>query len=115
MINELSQLRIDQTETSAKITGSSGRILGVYSSSDQSNTKPSKEDSSTPPVAQWQGDQLVTVVQGSRGGKTTRMYSVSSDARQLNVTTRIENPRFSQSVTYQLVYDLAPAGGDASQ
>jgi len=110
MINELSQLRIDQTETSAKISGSSGRVLGVYSSSDQSNSKPSKEDSSMPPVAQWQGDQLVTVVQGSRGGKTTRTFYLSSDSRQLNVNTRVENPRFSQPVTYQLVYDLAPAG-----
>jgi hypothetical protein len=155
LTNDLSQLIIEQTASSAKVTGDSGRVLAVYSATDSSPAKPSassassptssssnstsnasggpssggsssnagstsgsrdssgdNESASAPPAAQWQGAQLVSVTQGRREGvSTTRTYELSPDGKQLYVTTKIENPRFKNPVTYRLVYDPAPSGG----
>lgn len=128
--NNHSQLTIEQTATSAKVTGESGEVLAMYTSEDSSKpnspgpsagsqTSPASSDSngssadssSTPPVAQWQGTQLVAVTPGRRQGSTTRTYELSPDSKQLYVTTKIDNPRFKNPVTFRLVYDPAPSGG----
>ncbi|HEY4708850.1 MAG TPA: hypothetical protein VIH46_01640 [Candidatus Acidoferrales bacterium] len=128
--NNLSQLTIEQTATSAKVTGESGEVLAMYTSEDSSKpnspgpsassqTSPTSSDSngssadssSTPPVAQWQGTQLVAVTPGRRQGSTTRTYELSPDSKQLYVTTKIDNPRFKNPVTFRLVYDPAQSGG----
>jgi len=110
-MNEFSQLTIEQTATSAKVTGSSARVLAVYSSSDASKSNSSNSESSeeenAPAAAQWKGDQLVAVTQGRRGGSTTRTYELSPDGKQLYVTTKMDNPRFQQPVTFRFVYDPA--------
>jgi hypothetical protein len=136
-MNDLSQLTIEQTASSAKVTGDSGRVLAIYSAADSSkasSTSPSSassssssessgsrgsasssddsESASAPPVAQWQGAQLVAVTPGRReGSKTTRKYEMSPDGKQLFVTTKMESPRFKNPVTFRLVYDPAPSGG----
>jgi hypothetical protein len=49
-INDLSQLTIEQTASSAKVTGESGRVLAVYSATDSSKSNsasPSSASSST--------------------------------------------------------------------
>ncbi|MGD0957687.1 MAG: hypothetical protein ABR953_12800 [Candidatus Acidiferrales bacterium] len=110
-MNEFSQLTIEQTATSAKVAGSSGRALAVYLNSDASKSNSSNsgnsEDENAPAVAQWKGDQLVAVTQGRRGGSTTRTYELSPDGKQLYVTTKMDNPRFQQPVTFRFVYDPA--------
>jgi len=118
--NELSQLTIEQTASSAKVTGSSGRVLALYSSTDTpksdsststsgtSNNSGNSENENAPAVAQWQDSQLVATMQGRRGGSTRRTYQLSPDGKQLYVITKIDNPRFQQPVTYRLVYD--PSG-----
>jgi hypothetical protein len=110
-MNEFSQLSIDQTASSAKVTGSSGRVLALYSSGGASKSNSSdsgnSEEENAPAAAQWQGSQLVAVTQGRRGGSTTRTYELSPDGKQLYVTTKMDNPRFQQPVTYRLVYDPA--------
>jgi hypothetical protein len=110
-MNEFSQLTIDQTASSAKVTGSSGRVLAVYPSSDaskgDSSNSGNSEEENAPAAAQWQGSQLVAVMQGRRGGSATRTYELSPDGKQLYVTTKMDNPRFQQPVTYRLVYDPA--------
>ncbi len=117
MMAGLSQLTIEQTESTAKVTGDSGQVLALYSSDNvtsnkaNSNSQPNSqssdaEDSGTPPVAQWQGNQLVTVTQRRRGS-TTRTFELSPDGKQLYVTTKIDNPRFQQPVTIRFVYDAA--------
>jgi len=128
--NNLSQLTIEQTATSAKVTGESGEVLAMYAADDSSKPNspspsagsqtsqptsdsngPSADSSSTPPVAQWQGTQLVAVTPGRRQGSTTRTYELSPDSKQLYVTTKIDNPRLKNPVTFRLVYDPAQSGG----
>jgi hypothetical protein len=134
-MNNLSQLTIEQTASSAKVTGDSGEVLALYSAEDSSksnsstggsSTSPSagsstssttsgsngsSGDSAAPPAAQWQGAQLVAVTPGRRQGSTTRTYELSPDGKQLYVTTKIDNPRFKNPVTFRLVYDPAQSGG----
>lgn len=135
-MNNLSQLTIEQTASSAKVTGDSGEVLALYSAEDSSKPTSSAGGSSTspsagsstssttsgsngssgdsvaaPPAAQWQGAQLVAVTPGRRQGSTTRTYELSPDGKQLYVTTKMDNPRFKNPVTFRLVYDPAPSGG----
>ncbi len=124
-MNNLAQLTIEQTASSAKVTGESGNVLALYSasetapanssagtSSNPSNSSSGDSDAaSAPPAAQWQGSQLVAVTPGRRQGSTTRTYELSPDGKQLYVTTKIDNPRFTKPVTFRLVYDPAPSGG----
>jgi hypothetical protein len=132
-MSNLSQLTIEQTASSAKVTGDSGEVLALYSADDSSkanSSAPSSPNSSAnssssgsngsngdsdtasaPPAARWQGAQLVAVTPGRRQGSTTRTYELSPDGKQLYVTTKIDNPRFKNPVTFRLVYDPAPSGG----
>jgi hypothetical protein len=127
MINELSQLTIEQTSTSAKVTGSSGRVLALYSanntassttaqgSSGSSSGSSGDGDEYAPPAAQWQGSQLVAVGE-RRGGTNTQTYELSPDGKQLFVTTKMESQRFTQPVIFRLVYDpVKTSGGGGSQ
>lgn len=168
MTDDLSQITVEQTATSAKIIGPSGDLLGVYQGSDTSNAKPGSTSSGntatstasgtagsssatstgtsasnspgnpvgtssggTPassangssgnggdrtdphgtPVAKWKGNQLVVVTSGEHGSTTTRTYELSADSQQLDVTTKVDNPRFKHPVTINFVYDPAPSGG----
>ena len=109
-MSDFSQLTIEQSDSSAKVTGSTGRVLAQYSadeSSDKNASKKTKDASNAPPVAKWQGDELITVVNGPRGVKTTRIYELSPNGRQLYVTTRLDNPRLNQLVNIRFVYDPA--------
>jgi hypothetical protein len=168
MTDDVSQITIEQTATTAKIIGLSGDLLGVYQGSDTPNAKPestssgntaastasntagssSEKSAGTPasnspgnppgtssggapassgnggstnggdrtdshgtPVAKWKGNQLVVVTPGEHGGTTTRIYELSADSQQLDVTTKLDNPRFKHPVTINFVYDPAPSGG----
>jgi hypothetical protein len=124
-MTNLSQLTIEQTASSAKVTGDSGDVLAIYSADNSSkanspagsstnssaSSSGDSDTASTPPAAQWQGSQLVAVTPGRRQGSTTRTYELSPDGKQLYVTTKIDNPRFKNPVTFRLVYDPAPSGG----
>ena len=122
MMNDLAQLTVVQTDTSVKVSSASGRVLAAYPE-DQQAAKPSSnggnpdDDTHTypPPVAKWQGSQLVASMQGRRGGSPTRTYELSSDGKQLIVTTKMQNPRFTQPVTFRLVYDPAKASSGSSE
>jgi len=119
MMQELSQLTIVQSNSSVKVTGESGRLL-TQTSDYASQSQPSQQGDSgdgprfAPPVAQWQGNQLVSVMEGRRG-KSTRTYELSSDGKQLIVTTKIESERFQNPVIIRQVYDPAKAGSTSSQ
>jgi hypothetical protein len=110
MMNDFSQLTIVQNGSDIKVTGESGRTLAVLpadtgSSSDSSaNSDNGGQFTPPPPTVHWQGTQLIAETD-MRRGKTTRTYELSPDGKQLYVTTRMENPRFSQPVTYRFVYD----------
>jgi hypothetical protein len=123
MMQEYSQLAIEQTASTVRVTGSSGRVLAQYdanasgsssnngaSSSTTDNQGGQGERNAGPAAAQWQDAKLVATEQGRRG-TTTRTYELSPDGKQLYVTTRIDNPRFSQPVTIRFVYDSQKAGG----
>lgn len=107
---DLSQLTIDQAPDRTQVSDAHGRILALYSADESANPRPSDGFSRTPPPARWQNGRLVVVMEGFRGGKTTRTYSLSPDGRQLYLTTRIENPRFQQPLTMRFVYDRAKSG-----
>jgi hypothetical protein len=100
-MNDFSRIIIEQTASSAKVTGDSGRVLALYSADDSSRANSSSgssssasgnssrgssgasaangsgdsngdsEAASAPPAAQWQGTQLVAVTQGRREGSST--------------------------------------------
>lgn len=120
MMAEFNQLTITQSGPSVKIAGSSGRLLAQTSDSASSNQPQSAQSAPeggpqfSPPAAQWQGNQLISVMEGRRGGKTTRTYQLSSDGKQLIVTTKIENERLGAPVTFRQVYDPAATGGQQS-
>jgi hypothetical protein len=109
-MSDFSQLTIEQSDTSAKVTGATGRVLAQYSSdngAEKAASKKSKDSAKEPPVAQWQGDRLVTTVNMPRGGRATRSFELSNDGNQLYVATRLESPRFDQPVNIRFVYDAA--------
>lgn len=129
MMTEWAQLTVTQLDANVKITGASGRLLATTtppgptadskSDTDGSNNgggAGQRGDRRTPPVAQWQGSQLVTTGRGFGGGGgsggTTRTYELSPDGKQLIVTTKITNERLTQPVTYRLVYDSEKSGGN---
>lgn len=112
MMAQFSQLTIEQTDKATKVTGASGRLIAT--------TEPAaKEDQNAqdnnggmmmrmlPAEAKWQDNKLVATSQGFGGGTVTRTFELSPDGKQLYVTTKMENERFSQPVTYKLVYDPA--------
>jgi|SRR5580658_413264 hypothetical protein len=125
MMTEWAQLTVTQLDANVKITGASGRTLATTTPPDPAADSKSDTDASnagagggqrgdrrTPPVAQWQGSQLVTTGRGGGGGGgTTRTYELSPDGKQLIVTTKIANERLTQPVTYRLVYDSDKSGG----
>jgi hypothetical protein len=131
MLNELSQLTIEQTNTSAKVTGSSGHVLALYSANSAAAPTSAQEGSSTassssgssssggdddyaPPAAQWRGSQLVAVAERRRG-TNTQTYELSPDGKQLFVTTKMESQRFTEPVVFRLVYDPVKSNGGSSQ
>lgn len=113
MMAEWSQLTINQADSNVKVTGTSGRLLASI----QPPPKPDNSDNEAgmgglrmqPAKAQWQGNQLVAQSQGFGGGNTTRTFGLSPDGKQLVVTTKIENQRLNEPVTYKLVYDAGKA------
>jgi len=112
----MSQLVIEQTPTSAKISDSSGRVIAQYSSTPEqgSSQQQSANSGGNPNMnsaapAQWQDTKLVSTVQMPNGGTTTRTYEISPDNKQLIVTTKIENQRLKNPVTIRQVYDPAAA------
>jgi hypothetical protein len=117
-MSDFSQLTIEQSDSSAKVTGATGRVLAQYSANNGSDkksqdaAKKSKDDPNTPLAAHWQGEELVTTVNGPRGTKTTRIYELAPNGKQLYVTTRLDNPRLNQPVNIRFVYDLARSGGN---
>ncbi|HWF37803.1 MAG TPA: hypothetical protein VG322_04745 [Candidatus Acidoferrales bacterium] len=120
----MSQLVIEQTPTSAKVSDSSGRLIAQYTAApDQSGSQqPSTNsganssansgasgDTNAAAPARWQDNKLVSTVQMRNGGTTTRTYEMSPDNKQLIVTTKIENERLKNPVTIRQVYDSAAA------
>ena len=94
-------------------TGGGSASSSTSSSSVASSSDPygQGDGASTTPAAQWKGSQLVAVTPGRKQGQTTRTYELSPDGKQLYVTTKIENPRLKNPVTFRLVYDPSPSGG----
>jgi hypothetical protein len=117
MMQDYSELTITQTNAKTQVTGGSGRVLastdnsaGTSSNAGSNNSADSDANRNSPPPGQWQGSQLV-VTEQMRRGTTTRTYELSPDGKQLYVTTKIDNPRFSQPVTIRFVYDPVKQGG----
>ena len=106
MMDDLQTLTIEQSGSNVKIAGKSGHVVAQYPSNDSSAEKNSAPEGEGQRIttSQWQNGQLVAVTQSPRG-KSTRAYSLSPDGKQLYVTTRMENERLKEPVTYRLVYD----------
>jgi len=117
MMNDLSLLTIEQTDSTTKVSGASGRVLALSPANDQgaANSSSGGGDTQAPPVGKWQGTHFVVVAPGFGGGTSTRTYELSPDGKQLYVTTKIESERFSQPVTFRFVYDAAKTGRDSDK
>jgi len=107
----MAQLVIEQTPTSLKVTESTGRVIALYHANPES--APANGDANVP-AAQWQDNKLVTTVEMPNGGTTMRTFELSSDKKQLILSTKIDVKRFKQPVTIRQVYDpvTATTGGD---
>ncbi|HTS11619.1 MAG TPA: hypothetical protein VMH00_05840 [Candidatus Limnocylindrales bacterium] len=118
MMAEWQQLTIEQTDAGVKVNGATGRLLATTEKQAQSTDDNSggMGRSFPPAEAQWQGSQLIATSHGFGGGTTTRTFELSPDGKQLIVTSKIENQRFNQPVTYKQVYDPGKAdSGSSSQ
>src|SRR5579862_3246124 len=105
-------LTIAQTDSTAKITGATGRVLALYSNG--AGNANETDTGYTPPAAQWKDNTLI-VVEPTRGNtKITRTYQLAPDGKQLDLTTKIENPRARQPITLRFVYDPAPASSNSN-
>jgi hypothetical protein len=124
----MAQLVIEQTPTSAKVSDANGRALALYLASSEpadshvapadganngANNGEGRGPNAAPAVAQWVDNKLVSTQQMRNGGTTTRTYELSPDNKQLIVTTKVENKRFKEPVTFRQVYDpvYASTGG----
>lgn len=117
MMRQFSQLTITQTDKGLNVAGATGRLIAT--TEPQSNSDQSAQDNDgggmmrmQPAEAKWQGSQLIAT-RDMFGGTITRTFELSPDGKQLFMTTKMENQRFSQPVTYRLVYD--PAKSDNSK
>ncbi|HTU33203.1 MAG TPA: hypothetical protein VMF66_05315 [Candidatus Acidoferrum sp.] len=120
MMRQFSQLTITQTDKGLNVTGATGRLVATTEpqSSDQ-NAQDNQDNGGgrgmmrmQPAQAKWQGSQLVAT-SDMFGGTTTRTFELSPDGKQLYMTTKIENQRFSQPVTYRFVYDPGKSGDNS--
>jgi hypothetical protein len=112
---DFSQLTIEQSDSNTKVMGATGRVLAQTADNSTAQdkqdknsphtTKKLKNSADTPAIARWQGSELVTTVDGPRGIRTTRIYGLSGNGKQLYVTTRLESPRLNQPVSIRFVYD----------
>jgi hypothetical protein len=94
------------------LTLSTGRAAAEAPTGPQSGATPSDEPNSSPApraVAQIGGHP-------SLGGSRTLNKDRSDDPREkLYLTTKIDNPRFQQPVTFRFIYDTANAKGGGSK
>ena len=113
MMRQFSQLTITQLDKGVNVTGATGRLIAT--SEAQPDDSQNAQDNGgmmmrmPPAKAKWQGSELIATSEGFGGGTVTRTFELSPDGKQLYMTTKIENPRFSEPVTYRLVYDPAKA------
>jgi hypothetical protein len=115
MMAEFSKLTIEQSNGNVKITGASGQELATTQpETNKAESNQADENNAgmgarrfAPATAEWQGNQLVAKSEGFGRGTTTRTYELSPDGKQLYVSTKIENERLTQPVTYRQVYDPA--------
>jgi hypothetical protein len=91
--------------SSSNAQAAGGAAPASNSGGDPGRSNTTENNDGTAPNAQWKGSQFVSVTPGRRQGTTTRTYELSPDGKQLYVTTKIDNPRFQNPVTFRLVYD----------
>lgn len=117
MMRQFSQLTITQTDKGVNVNGATGALIAT--TEPQSNDQGAQDNGGgmmrmPPAEAKWQGNQLVAT-RDMFGGTITRTFELSPDGKQLYMTTKMENPRFSKPVTYRLVYDAAKSETSKSQ
>lgn len=117
MMRQFSQLTITQTDKGVNVNGATGALIAT--TEPQSNDQAAQDNGGgmmrmPPAEAKWQGNQLVAT-RDMFGGTITRTFELSPDGKQLYMTTRMENERFSKPVTYRLVYDAAKSDTSKSQ
>lgn len=100
-------LKITQQENQIVISDDSDHALTLYPDGKKHSAK-DEEGKKTSTRTQWEGDELVTETRmGS--GKLTDTYQVSSDRKQLIVTSRYEDFSLAGNLSIRRVYDLATA------
>jgi len=86
------------------ITDDNGRIRMLYTDGRKVEQEtPSGEVATV--KTRWEGKQIVTERETGQGGKLRETYELSPDGKQLIVTLRLDNPRFSEPLTIRRVYD----------
>ncbi len=95
-------LAIDQDDTKITITDDSGNITNLYPDGKKhKETDPAGQ--STTIKTHWDGDRLVSESK-IHSGKLTESYELSSDGKQLDVTSTLDNGRVGP-LTIRRVYD----------
>jgi len=102
IVNPPGHLTIVSTETTIVLTGPDGRTTRL--SSDGKKVK--DENTNIERKTKWDGDKLVSEINGLGPGKVTETYSVDPERHQLHITAQMEGGRGGQPRTISHVYDL---------
>jgi hypothetical protein len=101
ILNPPDHLTIVQADAMISITGPDGRTTRL-----SPNGKKIKDDNTKiERKTRWDGEKLVSEINGAGPGKITQTLSVDTSARQLHVTAFVEGGRNNQKRTISHVYD----------
>ena len=104
-MNEFSRLAIEETPSMTRVTGSSGRVLALYSASaDQgganespqqgsAKSPPQNNDDSSVPVGQWKGSQSVELAPGRYTAQAVAVAAGTQQSAFGRAYLALENPR----------------------
>jgi hypothetical protein len=101
-------LQVDQRADQVVVTDDSDRAQTLY----LDGKKHEEKDASGKKVStktEWQGNTLVAETKLSHSSKLTQSFRLSDDRKQLEVTSRLENPSLQAPVSVRRVYDLLGA------
>jgi hypothetical protein len=101
-------LRIEQNEQQISITDDAGRTKTLYPDGKKHKEQGSGEQSIATKT-RWDGDRLVAEGKVGHSGKLTETYELSSNGKQLYVSSRFDSSQLAAPLTIRRVYDQSTA------
>jgi hypothetical protein len=102
--NPSDHLVITQTESMVVLTAADGRTTRLSPDGKKIKDENTKIERKT----KWDGDKLVSEINGLGRGKMTQTFAVDPERKQLRLTVVMEGGRSGQPRTITQVYDADP-------